>query len=155
MPFSLSSPPPRLPCRLSLGKGEGSLATAGRSQVEAPREGKARLPNLHWLMLLPRLHLLPLLFLLPSLLLPRTAQIWHQLNLVIPQKVLGSPSLSWEPSAPVHSGSQKLFSCLPGCSWRQLVPSGDGLRRPAFKHPPQRVNFPERPDAFSLTFPPL
>lgn len=40
LPFSLSSPPPRLPCRLSLGKGGGELANAGRSQVEATREGK-------------------------------------------------------------------------------------------------------------------
>lgn len=48
LPFSLSSPPSLLSCRLSLGKGEGSLANTGRSQVEAAGRGKEeKLPNLH------------------------------------------------------------------------------------------------------------
>lgn len=39
--------------------------------------------------------------------------MWHRLSLFTPQRVLESPHLSREPSAPVYSGNQNLFSYFP------------------------------------------
>lgn len=122
LPYSLSSPPPRLPCRLSLGKGGGELGEHGEEPgggYKGGERGEAFQPPLA-----DAAQEAPPS---PARLSPplppptkNTAQIRYWLTFFSLCKVQESPNLTrllctW---APVYSGNQNFFSRFPSCQQR-------------------------------------